>query len=92
MYRRNRPSFFSLSPSRVPGGNAIPAEQGWDGDDALEGNADKLKLRFSRSALSASVQAGLDGGAIPAGAQFVDIVLVIDGFEIGTTSVQLKGN
>jgi hypothetical protein len=75
---------------RVPGGNAVPAEQGWDGDDALQGNDDKLKLRFSRSALSASVQAGLAGGAIPANATAVDITLVIDGFAIGTTSLGLK--
>ena len=75
---------------RVRGGNPTPAVHGWDGDDALEAEGTMLKLRFSRSTLAASIQAGLAGGAIPPDAQFVDVVLVIDGFVIDTTAIRVK--
>jgi hypothetical protein len=76
----------------VPGGNPVPATQGWDGDDELTGaNGPQLKVRFPRSQLVASIQAGLDGGAIPAGANTVSVGLWVDGLKLGTTNVRLVG-
>jgi hypothetical protein len=71
---------------RVPGGNPVAAVQGWDGDDALSGpGLTRLRIRFGRADLVASVRAGIAGGAIDAASRQVVLTLVVDGLVQGTT-------
>lgn len=71
---------------RIPGGNAVAAVSDWEGDDVLRGRAErKLRLRFLRSQLIASIRAGIAGGAIDAASRQVVLALVVDGLVQGTT-------
>jgi hypothetical protein len=51
----------------------------------------KLRIRFPRALLVASIRAALDAGTIPPGADLVPVSLIADGFAIGEVHVRLVG-
>ena len=80
---------------RVPGGNAVPAVVGFDGDDQLfdedlDGIPD-MTVAFDRATLRASIQAGIAAGLIAPDSVVKLTVVAGGGFEIGSDTMKIKG-
>jgi hypothetical protein len=75
---------------RVPGGNAVPAQPAYQLGDADADGIPDLTLDFDRTALIASIRAGIAASVIPLDSKVL-LTLAADGTAIATDLVRITG-